>query len=260
MKTLRLLIVDDEVLARARMRDLLGDIAAEVPTLIVAEAGDGVAALECIDGIAPGGVDVALVDVRMPRMDGIELAQHLARLPHPPAVIFATAYDQYAVKAFDLNAVDYLLKPVRAERLAAALKKANHAPLPSAALRELAPEGRRQLRCSERGRVLLVPVADILYFKAEQKYVTARTVEREYLLEESLAHLEQEFAGRFLRIHRNCLVAREAVAGCAREQGIEATDIEAHVEAHWVLELRGLSERLPVSRRQWPQVKALLNL
>lgn len=258
MNKLRLLIVDDEAPARSRLRDLLGDITAELPTEVVAEAGDGIAALESIDGMAPGAIDIALIDIRMPRMDGIELAQHLARLAPPPAVIFATAYDEYAVKAFELNAIDYLLKPVRAERLAAALKKARPAALPETMLRELAPEGRHHLRCPERGRVLLVPVAEVLYFKAEQKYVTARTAAREYLLEESLAQLEHEFAARFVRIHRNCLVAREAVAGCARESA-GAAEGDAP-EPHWTLVLKGVPERLPVSRRQWAQVKAQLQI
>jgi two-component system response regulator AlgR len=258
MNKLRLLIVDDEAPARGRLRDLLGDIAAELPTEVVAEAGDGIAALERIDGMAPGAIDIALIDIRMPRMDGIELAQHLARLPQPPAVIFATAFDEYAVKAFELNAIDYLLKPVRAERLAAALRKATPAPLPDAALRQLAPQGRHHLRCPERGRVLLVPVAEVLYFKAEQKYVTARTAEREYLLEESLTQLEQEFAARLVRIHRNCLVARDAVTGCARES-VTAAEGEAP-ELHWTLVLKGVPEHLPVSRRQWAQVKALLDI
>jgi two-component system response regulator AlgR len=258
VKPLRLLIVDDEAPARARLRDLLGDMAAELPTEIAAEAGDGIAALERLEALGPGAIDVALVDIRMPRMDGIELAQHLQRLASPPAVVFVTAFDQYAVRAFELNAIDYLLKPVRAERLTAALRKARPAALPDAALRELAPQGRGHLRCSERGRVLLVPAAEVLYFKAEQKYVTARTAAREYLLEESLAQLEQEFASRLVRIHRNCLVARDAVAGCAREHG-EGEDQEAG-EGHWALLLKGVPERLAVSRRQWPQVKAQLGI
>jgi len=254
MSKLRLMIVDDEAPARARLRDLLADLARELPTEVVAEAGDGIAALERVEELAPGAIDIALIDIRMPRMDGIELAQHLARLPRPPAVIFATAYDEYAVKAFELNAIDYLLKPVRAERLAAALKKAAPAPLPDTALRLLAPQGRHHLRCPERGRVLLVPVADVLYFKAEQKYVTARTAAREFLLEESLAHLEQEFAARLVRIHRNCLVARDAVVGCAREPAGDPPEL------HWTLALKGVPEHLPVSRRQWAQVKALLDI
>jgi two-component system, LytTR family, response regulator AlgR len=252
---LRILIVDDEAPARARLRDLLADLGGELPTQVIAEAADGVDALERLDSVA---ADVALIDIRMPRMDGIELARHLATLPRGPAVIFTTAFDQYAVKAFELSAVDYLLKPVKAARLAEALRKAARAPASPAALRqageEIAPGGRRQLRCSERGKVLLVPVGDIVYLKAELKYVTARTHEREYLLEESLSQLEAEFGERFLRIHRNCLVARDAIAGFEREYD----DPSGDGEGHWVLLLRGVAERLPVSRRQWPQVKALL--
>ena len=165
------MLVDDEVPARARLRDLLADIADRVATEVVAEAGNGMEALELMESIR---VDVALLDIRMPRMDGTQLALHLSRLEHPPAIIFTTAYDQYAVKAFELSAVDYLVKPVRAERLADALRKASMAPT-SEALKLLAPEGRQHLRSIERGRVLLIPIDSILYFKAEMKYVTARS-------------------------------------------------------------------------------------
>ncbi|MBK6676384.1 MAG: response regulator [Rhodocyclaceae bacterium] len=254
----RLLIVDDEAPARARLRNLLDDIAGELPTSVVVEAADGIDALEKIDDVA---IDVALVDIRMPRMDGIELARHLSSRDPAPAVIFVTAYDQYAVKAFELSAVDYLLKPVKAVRLADALRKLARSSPPVAAIKAAAetiqPGGRRQLRSLERGKVLLVPVADILYLKAELKYVTARTREREFLLEESLAQLEGEFAARFLRIHRNCLVARDAIAGFERDH--ETADEPESTEPRWALILRDIDDRLPVSRRQWPQVKAILN-
>jgi two-component system response regulator AlgR len=143
---------------------------------------------------------------------------------------------------------------VRANRLADALKKARRRADDSARLEKSALTIRQNLSCLERGRILLVPVAEIVYLKAEQKYVTARTAEREYLLEESLVHLETEFSERFLRIHRNCLVARVAVIGVER-----AAD-EGDTEAHWQVILDGATDRLPVSRRQWPQVKALLRL
>ncbi len=248
---LRLILVDDEAPARTRLRDLLGDIAAEVPSVVVAEAADGRAALELAQA---GSLDVALIDIRMPGMDGVELARHLARLPAAPAVIFVTAFDQYAVQAFELAALDYLVKPVRASRLADALKKARRRADDAERLERSALSVRQNLSCLERGRILLVPVAEILYLKAEQKYVTARTAEREYLLEESLVHLETEFSQRFLRIHRNCLVARGVVTGVER-----AAD-EGDAEAHWQVIIEGAAERLPVSRRQWPQVKALLKL
>jgi len=244
---LRVFIVDDEAPARARLRALLEDIAAELPTELVGEAANGVEALE---RLADASADVALVDIRMPQMDGVGLARHLAAAGNAPAVVFTTAYDQYAVQAFELNEVDYLVKPVRAQRLAAALEKARRAaPTARETLARLAPEARRHLSVSERGRILLVPVSDILYLKAELKYVTARTREREHLLDESLSHLEQEFASRFVRVHRNCLVAREAIAGFEKSAAEDG-------ETHWSVLLTGLEERLPVSRRQWPTVKA----
>ena len=253
MTALRVLIVDDEAPARARLRDLLSDLSASLPNQIVAEAADGLAALEAYAEHRP---DVILTDIRMPRMDGLELAQHLGRLPQPPALIFATAYDQYAVQAFDLAALDYLLKPIRATRLAAALEKARHTALRSEQLQILAPLGRSLLRSTERGRSLLIPVADIRFLRAEQKYVTAHTHEREYLLEESLSQLEQEFGELFVRVHRNCLVARKAIAGYERGQHSEGG--EEGGEAQWLLLLHGVNEKIPVSRRQWPTVKALI--
>ncbi|MDD5175369.1 MAG: LytTR family DNA-binding domain-containing protein [Sterolibacterium sp.] len=251
---LRLLIVDDEAPARARLKNLLADICPELPNLVVGEAADGVEALEWLTDPSTVPVDVVLVDIRMPRLDGIGLVQHLAGRASAPAVIFTTAYDQYAVRAFDLNAIDYLLKPVRASRLLAALNKLTKLPraLPTAAaLRGLAPEGRTHLHSSERGRILLVPLADILFLRAELKYVTAQTSERQFLIEESLTHLEQEFSERFIRLHRNCLAARGAILGVERETAPDG-------EMHWTVLLRDVAEKLPVSRRQWPLIKALL--
>lgn len=244
---LRVFIVDDEAPARARLKSLLADIGAELPNEVVGEAGNG---LEALERLAAAPADIVLIDIRMPQMDGIELARHLAALDPAPAVIFTTAYDQYAVQAFELNAVDYLLKPVRAQRLAAAIEKARRTgPLPRETLEKLAPEERRHLSVSERGRILLVPVEDILYLKAELKYVTARTREREFLLDESLTHLEQEFGTRFVRVHRNCIVARTAIAGFEKNAADDG-------DAHWDVLVAGVDERLPVSRRQWPAVKA----
>lgn len=250
---LKILVVDDEPLARDRLRELLVDIAIQFPSTVVGEAGNGVAAL---DFLRDHAVDVVLADIRMPRMDGIELAGHLGAFPAPPAVIFTTAYDNYAVQAFDLNAVDYLLKPVRAQRLLVALQKVQAAqPAPPELLasvgRAVRGGGRTHLSCLERGRLLLVPVAEILYFKADLKYVTARTVDREYLLDEALTHLESEFAERFIRLHRAVLVARTALAGFEKAAG---DDAEAY---GWAL-LRGVPDKLPVSRRQWAPAKSAL--
>ncbi|WP_434515106.1 LytR/AlgR family response regulator transcription factor [Dechloromonas sp. ARDL1] len=249
---LRILIVDDEPLARDRLRTLLGDLAVQLPSTVVGEAANGLLALEFLRANA---VDIVLADIRMPVMDGIELATHLGRLEKPPAVIFTTAYDNYAVQAFDLNAVDYLLKPVRAQRLLAALQKvpALHPDpvLLTSIGNEIRGGGRTHLSCHERGRLLLVPVGEVLYFKADLKYVTARTAEREYLLDEALTHLEHEFAERFMRLHRAVLVAKNALAGFEKAAG---DDIEAY---GWAL-LRGVPEKLPVSRRQWAPAKALI--
>lgn len=249
---LKILLVDDEPLARDRLRALLGDISVQLPSEVCGEAGNG---LEALAFLREHAVDVVLADIRMPGMDGIELAGHLGGMERPPSVIFTTAYDNYAVQAFDLNAVDYLLKPVRAQRLLTALQKV-HAAAPAdpglltAIGHEVRGGGRTHLSCHERGRLLLVPVSEVLYFKADLKYVTARTVEREYLLDETLTHLESEFADRFIRLHRAVLVAKPALAGFEKAAG---DDADAY---GWAL-LRGVPEKLPVSRRLWAAARAV---
>ena len=245
-------LVDDEAPARARLRDLLGDVAGQQPNALVGMAANGVEALRLLEDAA---ADVVLADIRMPVMDGVELARHLARLPEPPALVFVTAYDQYAVQAFELAAVDYLLKPVRAQRLAEALERVRVRRVPPAA------EALATLAAGERGRILLVPVAEVLYLRAELKYVTARTAAREYVLDESLVQIEQEFPRRFLRLHRNCLVALAAVAGVERAAERDGQkNGEREAEPHWEVLLRELPERLPVSRRQWPAVRQALGI
>jgi two-component system response regulator AlgR len=236
---LRVAIVDDEAPARSRMRDLLAECAAEMPLAVVGEAANGRAALELL---AREPADVVLLDVRMPEMDGIELALHLQSLESPPAVVFATAYDDYAIRAFEVNAVDYLLKPIRLERLKEALVRARGAPARPEALRALAAAPRAHLSAQERGKIYLIPIGDVIYLKAELKYVSVRTAAREYLIEESLTRLEQEFGARFVRVHRNCLVARAAVRGFERAQ--------EEGDANWEVVLDGVEERIPVSRRQ----------
>ena len=241
--TLKVFIVDDEAPARERLRVLLGDIAAEVPTTVVGEARHGVEAVERVPG---SEAQVVLLDIKMPGMGGLEVARHLGALEHAPRIVFVTAHERHAVEAFELNALDYLLKPVRAERLAAALKKAS---VPEGEkLAKAADAPREYLSVSERSRIVLVPVKDILFLRAEQKYVALRTRSGEHLIEEPLVALEREFAVRFVRIHRNCLVARAAIRGFERAPGEDE-------EAHWLVVLDGLEERLPVSRRQWPLVR-----
>jgi two-component system response regulator AlgR len=251
MSALRIFIADDETPARERLKELLSDIAAELPTSVVGEARHG---LEAVELLPSSGADLALLDITMPGMSGLEVARHLATLDRPPTVIFVTAHDRHAVEAFELNALDYLLKPVRAERLAAALRKASAGSTPGREQLARAAGGiaREYLSVVERNRILLIPVRDIVFLRAEQKYVTLRTREREHLLEEPLIALEREFAERFVRIHRNCLVARAAI------RGFERGGASAEEEPYWQVVIEGIADRLPVSRRQWPGLRELI--
>jgi two-component system response regulator AlgR len=203
----------------------------------------------------------------MPGMTGIELAAHLASdMTGGPAVIFVSAYDEYALKAFEVHALDYLLKPVRAARLAQAIRRVgemranagSQQPAIAAATSALRVP-RKHFSVQERGRLLLVPVSDVIYLKAELKYVTLRTEEREYLIEASLLSIEEEMGATFVRVHRNALVARDAIIGV--ERGSHAVDMEPEsdkVQESWQVILRDVDDRLPISRRQWPVVKALV--
>ena len=219
------------------MRDLLSDIE---DVAVVAEAKNG---KEAIDLALQTKPDLMLLDIRMPVMDGIEAAQHAQKIEPKPHIIFTTAFDAYAIKAFDLNAIDYLLKPIRLERLQTAINKA-HALKPAqiAALKPL-QKTRTHLSIHERGRVLLIPIETIIYLRAELKYITVRTVEREYLIEESLTNLEAEFGERFIRLHRNCLVAPPFIAGYEKR-------LNQDNEAQWVALLKGINETVTISRRQ----------
>jgi two-component system response regulator AlgR len=232
---LRALIVDDEAPARERLRRLLeemGDVA------IVGEATNGTEALARCAELDP---DLVLLDVRMPGMDGIEAARHLGTLDEPPAVIFTTAYDEYALAAFESEAVGYLLKPVRREKLARAVRHAARIAGPQLArLAEQSQLGRRRAQvCARLGEQLrLVPVEDVLYFNAGQKYVTMRHRSGRELIDESLRALEQEFAPDFIRIHRNSLVARRYVQA-----------VERGPEGHLFVRITDCDETLQVSRR-----------
>ena len=249
MTPLAVFIADDEAPARERLKALLEDLAAELPTRVAGEARNG---FEALERLPASGARVLLLDIEMPGMSGLEVARHLAALAGAPAVVFVTAHDEHAVQAFELNALDYLMKPVRAARLAAALRKAAGAVAPARERIARAARGPRQyFSVAERNRIVLVPVRDIVYFKAELKYITLRTRSAEHLIEESLVTLEREFAESFLRIHRNCLVARGALRSVERAGGGEE-------DPHWNVVLEGVTERLPVSRRQWPLVKELL--
>ena len=246
---LRVFIADDEEPARARLKELLADIRGELASKVVGESANGFEAVERLPG---SGAQVLLLDVQMPGMGGLELARHLCGLPDAPAIVFVTAHDRHAVEAFELNALDYLMKPVRAARLASALRKALAAgPAARERLERAATGAREYFSVAERNRIALVPVNEVVYLKAELKYVTLRTHSGEHLIEEPLVAIEREFAERFVRVHRNCLVARGAIRGFERAGGGEE-------EPHWNVVLEGIAERLPVSRRQWPAVKGVL--
>ena len=259
-----ILIVDDEPVARSRLRELLADLSPDFPHRIVGEAANAPEALSQIEASHP---QVVLLDVQMPGMTGIELARHISaraaasETPKPmPLVIFVTAFEEFAVEAFEVRAIDYLLKPVRAQRLLEALRRAVTR-LPSdqiQAIDQLARATntrRRHLSVHERGRVILVPLEQVIYLKAELKYITVRTREREYLIEESLTSLEEEFADRFVRVHRNALVARPSIAGFER---VTPTGEDDAGDPYWQVVLRDIPERLPVSRRQWSTVKNMV--
>jgi len=245
MTTLRTLIVDDEALARSRMRSLLADCrspAAEV----VAEAAHGEAALK---QLAATRFDLVLLDVHMPGIDGVELARRLRNGPASPAVVFITAYAAHAVTAFELEAVDYLTKPVRAERLQQALQKVERH---LADRRPPAAEGPQDvLLIQDRGRTERVPLSEVLYLKSEFKYLTVRTAARSHIFDGSLSDLEERYPARFVRVHRNALVARTAI------RALEKYDDGEEAEG-WALRLDGIPEPVVVSRRQLSTVREVL--
>jgi len=240
--TLRVLIVDDETLARARLRTLLGDCTAPAVQVV----GDAANASQAIELLRRGPADLVLLDIHMPGADGLTLAQTLRTLAQPPAVVFVTAHAEHAVQAFELEAVDYLTKPVRLERLQQSLQKVerqlrNHAG-------SAPPEPQEALLIQERGRTERVPLAEVLYFKAELKYITVRTQGKTYILDGSLSELEEKYPAQFMRIHRNALVARRAV------RALEKFDDPEEGEG-WAVRLKGVDEPLAVSRRQLAAVR-----
>lgn len=245
--TLRVLIVDDEPLARSRLRTLLGDCRAP-EALVAGEAGNAAQAMSLVQGQAQP-FDVALLDIHMPGADGVQLAAAWRALPEAPPVVFVTAHAEHAVKAFEIEAVDYLTKPVRLERLQAALQKVER--LAQAGLTTAAEPEFEWLLISERGRTMRLPLAEVLYFKAELKYITVRTAEGSHLLDDSLSQLEERHGERFLRIHRNALVARTAIRALVRHQDAEEGE-------GWAVQLAGVDEVLAVSRRQVAAVRAAL--
>jgi len=241
---MKVLIVDDEPLARERLDALLRECG---NVEIVGQAGNGREAVETVARLTP---DVVLLDIRMPLMDGLEAARHLAGFDTPPAVIFCTAYDEHALAAFEANAIDYLVKPIRRERLQAALERARRFGAPQLAQVQSAGAAaphRSHLCARVRGNLVLVAVADIQYLLAEDKYVVVHHSGGEVLVEEALKSLETEFAERFVRIHRNCLIARERLAGLTRG-----------ADGRIFARLGGVTAPLEVSRRNLPGLRKLV--
>ena len=239
--SLRVLIVDDEPPARELLRSMLKEIEGFE---VAAEAENGRRALEIYDSLQP---DIVLLDVRMPGIDGLEVARQLATLPEPPAVIFITAFDEYAMQAFESEAIAYLLKPIRAEKLRAALAKAGRLSRPQ--LQQVATAARENPRRSHigvRGRdgLKLIPIEEVLCFQADQKYTTVKHKNGEDLIEDSLKTLEEEFDASFVRIHRNALVNTRYLERIARDASGQ----------HFV-HLSGLAEALEVSRRMAGDLK-----
>jgi two-component system response regulator AlgR len=248
---MNILIVDDEALARSRLRTLLADSGSpgDKPRHHVAEAATAAQALAWLDPTGGQACDVVLLDIHMPGQNGLALAHSLRALAYPPAIVFVTAHADHALSAFELDAVDYLTKPVRRERLQQALAKAQRTTPVALGLASAAMHVPGEtLLIQDRGRTERVPLAEVLYFKAEQKYITVRTAARSYILDGTLNDLEARYAVEFLRLHRNTLVARRAVR--ALEKHYDPEEGEG-----WAVRLHGLGELLAVSRRQVAAVR-----
>lgn len=241
---MRILVVDDEAPARQRLLSLLQEIGE--PYQAVGEAADGAEALQ---QWRRTDADLLLMDIRMPGVDGLQAAAQLAGEENPPAVIFVTAYDEHALAAFEQQAVDYLLKPVRRSRLQGALERAQR--LTRAQLNSIGQLGEvdeeEYISASHRGGLLRIPLSEVIYLQADQKYVTLRHLQGEALLEQSLKALEQQYGERFLRIHRNALVTRTRLRGIRRDS-----------RGRVLVRLEGCDEGLEVSRRHLPRVRELL--
>jgi two-component system response regulator AlgR len=245
-RALRVLVVDDEELARARLCTLLGDCHKPAAT-VQAQAAHAVQAMEYLQHQP---FDVALLDIHMPGTDGLQLAQVLQTLSQPPAVIFVTAHAEHALQAFELDAADYLTKPVRLERLQAALQKAERLLQNRAASAPPAQE-HDVLLIQDRNGTERLPLSAVIYFKAELKYITVRTATRSYIWDGSLGDLEAKYGDRFMRIHRNALIATHAARALQKQHDPEEGE-------GWALRLEGVSELLFVSRRQLAAVREML--
>ncbi|WP_338111448.1 LytR/AlgR family response regulator transcription factor [Roseateles koreensis] len=260
------LLVDDEPLARLRLRSLL-EACQDPAAQVVAEAGT---AQQAQAWLREHACDLVLLDIQMPGSNGLQLAEALAAHPAQPAVVFVTAHAEHAVRGFELDAMDYLTKPVRRERLQAALTRVAQRLGERAAAHSQRgdlddPLPDEFINISLRGRLLRVPLSEVLYFKADLKYLTLRTATQSYVMDGSLSELESRYGegqeGRFLRVHRNALVAKSAVRELLRRgpHGAgEASPPDEEGAEGWTLRVATVNEWLSVSRRQVAAVREAL--
>ncbi len=239
---MKILIVDDEPLAQQRLKQLILNFEF-VDSIRLANNG-----LQAIEACQKNKPDVVLMDIRMPGIDGLEAAQHISKIEEAPAIIFTTAYDEYALEAFNVHAVDYLLKPVREKDLKTALEKAcslNQAQISAVKSQQ---SGRKNITAKISGNIQLVPIENIIYFQAELKYVTVKHINGETIIEDTLKELQNEFAENFVRIHRNAIVAKKFITGVHRD-----------AKGHSFVVLQNDEKHLEISRRHLSEVKKLIH-
>ena len=241
---MRVLIVDDEKLARSRLQAVLADCST-LPELQISEAADALQAMRILE---QQPIDLIFLDIHMPGASGLSLAREIRHLPQVPQIIFVTAHAEHALQAFDLDAIDYLTKPISSARLQKALEKVSRM---QHAREQTAQELEKTLIIHDRGRMLRVPLADVLYFKAELKYITVRTAQATYILDGSLTDIEQDYGAGFMRVHRNALVAKRAITA------LEKHHDEEYGEG-WALRLQGIAEPIAISRRQLVNVRSAI--
>ena len=241
---MRVLIVDDEKLARSRLQAILADCST-LPELQISEAADALQAMRILE---QQPIDLIFLDIHMPGASGLSLAREIRHLPQVPQIIFVTAHAEHALQAFDLDAIDYLTKPISSARLQKALEKVSRV---QQAREQMAQAPEKTLIIHDRGRMLRVPLAEVLYFKAELKYITVRTAQATYILDGSLTEIEQDYGAGFMRVHRNALVAKRAI-----------TTLEKHHDEEygegWAVRLQGIAEPIAISRRQLVNVRSAI--
>ena len=239
-----ILIVDDEKLARSRLQAILADCST-LPELQISEAADALQAMRILE---QQPIDLIFLDIHMPGASGLSLAREIRHLPQVPQIIFVTAHAEHALQAFDLDAIDYLTKPISSARLQKALEKVSRV---QQAREQMAQAPEKTLIIHDRGRMLRVPLAEVLYFKAELKYITVRTAQATYILDGSLTEIEQDYGAGFMRVHRNALVAKRAITA------LEKHHDEEYGEG-WAVRLQGIAEPIAISRRQLVNVRSAI--